>query len=373
MRKIRNLLFADKRTGNIRGRGRIDFTHLDRPKYDLQVSLDNVYANYFLENTQVVVSSNNVHVSGRDTILIEGDLLVNEGDIVVDFEESEKNVLLSPSLREEPPFVEYNFDIEILPNFYVRSSEPLNSFDLQLSGNLRVIQEARSLLEMNGTLETSGDYFIQGEDFEIQSGRIDFVNPKELPEVNLFAQKRKNNFVFNLNVRGRIDQPEKEITVQDEMGNTVYLPDVKDKMALLLFGVRFDELGTSTDSLLLQKGEQVLTQAVISTIESEARTFTGLDQIRLDAQESFFKSRLNKPSTLALGKYLTSKLYLEYKSRLASSGVGNIPSPSLSWEAGNEVYLQYRLNRNWSFSTIFQKTLEGNDKVKLDISWQVSF
>lgn len=179
--------------------------------------------------------------------------------------------------------------------------------------------------------------------------------------------------MFNLNVRGRLNAPEKELIIQDEQGNTLPYPDVKDQMALLLFGVTFDQLGSNTDALLLEKGEQVVTQAVIATIEKEARTFTGLDQIRLETQESFFKNRLNQPATLALGKYLTPKLYLEYQSRLESSSLGNLPAPSLSWEAGNQIYLQYRLNRNWSFSTIFQKTYEGNDKVKLDISWQVTF
>ncbi|MCB0312896.1 MAG: translocation/assembly module TamB domain-containing protein, partial [Calditrichaeota bacterium] len=94
---------------------------------------------------------------------------------------------------------------------------------------------------------------------------------------------------------------------------------------------------------------------------------------RLDTQESFFTNRLNQPSSLSLGKYLTPKLYLEYKSRLSSSGLGGVPAPSLSWEAGNRIYLQYRLNRTWSFSTFYENTEEGNGKVKFDINWQIGF
>ncbi|RMF60440.1 MAG: hypothetical protein D6748_04085, partial [Calditrichaeota bacterium] len=310
---------------------------------------------------------------GRDTISITGDVLVKEGDVEFVFEETEKNILLSPRIREEPPFLKYDLDVEILPNFYVRSNQTLNSFNIQIAGNIRIIQQPRSLLEMYGSLETEGKYFIQGEDFEIQSGKIDFVNPKELPELNLFAQKRKNDLTFNLHVRGKLSAPEKELTIMDARGNVLNYPDVKDQMALLLFGVTFNELSSGTDSLLISKGEQILTQAIVSTIENEARTFTGLDQIRLETQESFFRNRLNRPPTLSLGKYLTPKLYLEYKTQLAASGIANIPKPQLSWEAGNQIYLQYRINRNWSFSTIFQKTQEGNDKVRVDISWQINF
>jgi len=373
IRSLTGLLFSRKKTGDITGKGWIDLADMFRPKLNLQVSMKNAYFNYFLENTEVVLNTNNLYVHGRDTISVEGDITVVEGDVEFSFAESEKNVLLSTTIREQPPFLRYDLNLDILPNFYVRSSETFNSFNMKLSGNLRVIQEPRSSLEMYGSLETDGKYFIQGEDFEIQNGKIDFVNPSELPEVNLFAQKRKNNLVFNLNVRGKLNAPEKEITIQDEQGNTLYYPDVKDQMALLLFGVTFNQLSSSADSVLLSKGEQVITQAVISAIEKEARTFTGLDQVRLDTQESFFRNRLNKTPTLSLGKYLTPRLYLEYKTQLAASGIANIPKPQLSWEAGNQIYLLYRLNRRWSFSTIFQKTQEGNDKIRLDISWQINF
>lgn len=372
--EVKSLIFPQRPTGYISASGYIDFPEeLIRPRLHLDVGMNNAYFNYFLENTRMVLSANKLHISGQDTITISGEVVVDEADVELNFAESEKNLLLTTTVREIPPFLQYDFAAEILPKFVIRSNEALNTFNMNLSGDLRITQEPRGLLEMYGTLETSGKYFIQGEDFSIQSGKIDFVNPKELPELNLVAQKRKNNLMFNLNVRGRLNAPEKELIIQDEQGNTLPYPDVKDQMALLLFGVTFDQLSSNTDALLLEKGEQVVTQAVIATIEKEARTFTGLDQIRLETQESFFKNRLNQPATLALGKYLTPKLYLEYQSRLESSSLGNLPAPSLSWEAGNQIYLQYRLNRNWSFSTIFQKTYEGNDKVKLDISWQVTF
>jgi hypothetical protein len=372
-RKIQTWIFPQQQTGYISGNGNIDFTYLDRPEYDVNLSLNNAFFNYFLENTRIVMSSDNINIRGRDTISITGDMVINEADIEINFAESEKNLLLSTSVRETPPFLKYDFDVDILPQFVIRNNETLNNFDLRGPGDIRIIQEPREELEITGTLEISGKYFIQGEAFSIESGKIDFVNPKELPELNLAAQKQKNNLVFYLYVRGKLDNPEKEIVIQDEQGNTLPYPDVKDQMSLLLLGVPFNELGTNTDALLLTKGEQVVTQAIISTIEKEARTFTGLDQIRLDTQDSFFKNRLNQPATLALGKYLSPKLYFEYKARLESSSLGNIPAPSLSWEAGNQIYLQYRLNQNWSFYTIFQKTLEGNDKFNIDISWQISF
>ncbi len=376
---LKSIFGKNKESGHIIANGYVDLEDVFRPRVNIGVKLDEAYFNYFLENTEVIVSSKKITVTGRDTILVAGDAVISQGDIELDFVESEKNLLFETTIRETPPFVTYNLNLDILPNFHVRSFETLNSFDLKLSGDLRVISEPRSELEMYGSLETSGAYFIQGEDFRIESGQINFVNPKELPEINLTARTQKRDqitndeLVFLLKVHGKIDAPEKDIVVQDAQGNTLQY-DVKDQLALLLFGMRFDQLSRGdAQQLILNRGEQVLTQAVISTIEREARGFTGLDEIRLESQDSFFKNRLNQPSTLALGKYLTPNLYLEYRSQLASTGLGNVPAPSLSWEAGNQIYLQYRLNRQWSFSSFYQKTLEGDEKVQFDINWQIGF
>ena len=379
-RSIKSWFVTEKERGHLVAEGWVDFAEVLRPKVNLRATADHAYFNYFIENTEVVVNTRNLTVAGRDTIVVSGDITVVEGDVEFDFVESEKNLLLETTYREEPPFVVYNLNIEIPSNFNVRSYAPLNSFDISVNGEVRVISKPNSPeLEMYGSLSVSGVYFVQGEEFQIENGTIDFPNPKELPELNLTArtykkdQIRNQNLIFLLTVRGKIDSPEKEIVIQDEQGNVLNY-DVKDKLALLLFGMTFDQLsGAGAQDVLLSRGEQVLSQALVSTIEREARTFTGLDQIRLDSQEGFFSSKLNQPATLSLGKYLTPNLYLEYRSQLAATGLGNVPSPQLSWEAGNQIYLQYRLNKHWSFSTIYQKTLQGNNKVQLDINWQTGF
>lgn len=371
--KVQRWFYSPQENGDITGSGYIVLSEIDRPKLDLSIKMRDAYFNNFIENVAITASSGNLRIQGRDTIAVTGDVLIRAGTVLIDFEEQEKNLLLATEVRETPPYLQYNLNVEILPNFHIRSEDLLNSFDMQIAGNLRILQEPRALPEMYGVLETSGKYYIQGQDFDIQSGRIDFANPKELPELNLVARKERNNLVFNLNVRGKLDNPEKEIVIQDENGQTLPYTDVKDQMALLLFGVTFNDLGSGTASRIANTGGEAVTQIMISRIEAEARTFTGLDRIRLDTQESFFTNRLNQPSSLSLGKYLTPKLYLEYKSRLSSSGLGGVPAPSLSWEAGNRIYLQYRLNRTWSFSTFYENTEEGNGKVKFDINWQIGF
>ena len=382
-RPFQFLGLKEDRSGRITGEGKIDLSDLSRPGYQLRFTADQAYINYFIENARLVFSTDQLTVTGRDTIWVRGTVYADEGDVELDIAETEKNLLLSPTVREIPPLVAYDLDVRIPGNFFITNHAPFNTFMLEISGDLQIIQEPRAALEMNGYLEIlKGKYFVQIEEFNIQEGRINFVNPKELPELHIVAQKRKYDLIFVLTVRGRLNNPVKEITIYDarDPSQPLPYPDVKDQMALLMFGVPFSELQSKVGSKLLEKGEEILTRTLISRIEKEARHFIGLDQIRIETTQSaalMEDARLNPaPATLALGKYLTPKLYFEYKSRLASTripGLMNIPTPQLRWEAGNQIYLEYRIGRNWSVSSFYEKTTEGNARIKFDISWQVNF
>ena len=380
---LRRLLYPVKREGHLTVRGGIDFTFTDRPRFDLEVNANRIYVNYYIENVRALVSARDLTISGRDTLTIAGDITVHKADIDLDLKESEKNLLLSTTVRETPPFMRYLLNVSIPGNFYVRSEAAFNSFEMQVMGDLRIIQEPKQLMEMYGNLEVPTGKYFQFEEFDIRNGRIEFVNPKELPKLDIYAEKRKYGFIFRLHVTGSITNPVKEIRILDmatEEDVTHLYPETKDQISLLLFGVTFSELGSSAGSLILNKGEEVINQALISQIEKEARRFVGLDQIRLESQENlidFRNRRLNQTleeSSLSLGKYLTPHLYFEYKTRLASAGLpglGQIPAPRLSWEAGNQIYLEYRINRNWSISTYYEK--RENDRFKIDISWKHNF
>lgn len=369
---IASLLGARRPVGEVELTGGMNVRHLLRPRFDLTLRLKEAYVNYFVENVRLLLSSDALRITGQDTIKITGKVRVEEGEVDVDFSESEKNVLLSSEVREQPPFLQYALELEIPGNFFVRSQTPFNSFDIQLSGDLRVTKLPREPIEMLGVLLIrKGTYFVQIEQFDIQSGKIEFVNPKEVPEIEIFAQRRKYGLVFDLTVRGKLNNPQKEIRIWDARTNQE-LPytDVKDQMALLMFGVPFDQLGASGQDVLLSKGQEVLYQTAAALIEREARHFIGLDEVRIESYSAFQSRRLNQSSRLALGKYLTPSLYLEFKTALGNS---RVPSPQLNWEAGNQIYLEYRLSRGFTISTLYERLAERSDRVKLDISWRYEF
>jgi hypothetical protein len=236
---------------------------------------------------------------------------------------------------------------------------------------------------MSGNLDVPKGKYFQFEEFSIRNGRVEFINPKELPELNLSAEKKKYGYLFQLNVEGNLNNPVKEIRIFDlntREDVTHLYPETKDQIALLLFGITFEEIGGSAGTVALEKGGEVVNQALIGLIEREARRFIGLDEIRVESEGGiidFTNLRLNQPSensVISLGKYLMPNLYLEYRTQLGSTGassLGNAPTPQLGWEAGNQIYLEYRINRNWSVSSFYAK--EISNKFKIDVSWRHTF
>ncbi|OGB65310.1 MAG: hypothetical protein A2Y94_01375 [Caldithrix sp. RBG_13_44_9] len=380
---IKKVFFSQQDEGELKISGSIDLTEMIRPQIDLKVQANRVYINYFLENAQIIFSTKNLTISGRDTILLAGDITIHKGEVFLDLIESEKNLLLTTTVRETPPYLHYLLGVSIPGNFYVRSSALFNSFDIMLMGDLQIIQEPKGLLEMYGNLEVPKGKYFQFEEFAVRDGRVEFVNPKELPNLNIFAEKKKYGYIFQLHVEGNFNNPVKEIRIFDMQTReevTHLYPSTKDQIALLLFGMTFNEIGGSAGNVALDKGEEVINQAIISRIENEARRFIGLDEVRVESQGGlidFNNLRLNQiseNSAISFGKYVMPNLYLEYKTQLGSKDgatVGEGGSPKLGWEVGNQIYLEYRINRNWSVSSFYARQLY--DKFKIDVNWRYSF
>ena len=105
-----------------------------------------------------------------------------------------KNIYLSSTEINTERAVSWNLEISIPDNFIISSSalDLVNNFELEISGNLRAIQEPNSPnMELTGHVEIlSGRYMAFGQNFEIQQGAIDFSNPKKInPDIEIFAEK----------------------------------------------------------------------------------------------------------------------------------------------------------------------------------------
>ncbi|MCK5077454.1 MAG: translocation/assembly module TamB domain-containing protein, partial [Calditrichia bacterium] len=175
--------------GLISVKGKVDLRELAYPKLDLNVNMKRAYVNYFIENVEVVASTDNLRIFGRDTLNIIGDIVVDQGDYKLDLEKYEKNLLLQSGAREKPPYLSLNLNVEIPGNFYITQDETFNSFNFQIMGGLRVIKEPMSIIETSGILSIiEGDLALYSKQIRVVSGKISFLNPKELPDIELLAE-----------------------------------------------------------------------------------------------------------------------------------------------------------------------------------------
>ncbi len=366
------------REGDLEVDGTIATANLLRPRFDLNIQMDAFYVDYFVENAAVVLSSDNLAVHGQDTLRVTGDIQIPRGFYEVDLSKMSKNAYLtSASVTQTPPFTAVNLGIDIPGNFVV-SSSPLdlaNNFKITLLGNLHIILEPPSdAVQIAGHMETiSGKYASWNQNFDIQNGTIDFKNPKEInPDINLLAVKKIGRRVFEVSVTGPLDDMDQNIRVlenQQELDMS-YL----DKIALLTLGADLGQITTQTDSTLRNVGEQVATTSVLTAVERGAEKYVGLDKVEINSSQSILdleRMRLNnglQDASISFGKYLTSDLYVEYKTQFG----GDFPTPKLSWDAGNRIGLQYRINRYWSLDSFYEKKQRGNT-IQLGIKWELTF
>ncbi|MHB2155259.1 translocation/assembly module TamB domain-containing protein [Calditrichota bacterium GD2] len=367
------------REGYLTAKGTIDLHDLLRPKFDLALKMDEFYIDYFIQSAKLLLTTDNLKITGQDTLTISGNLYIPKAVVEIDLDQMARSVYLYEEvIKPEPPFLALNLDIEIPGNFTVTSS-PLNlanNFRIIFMGDLQVTMEPPSdEPRILGRLEAiSGKYASWNQNFIVQNATIDFKNklPAD-PDIDVIAVKQLGNKKFELALNGSISNLTQQIRVF-ENGRELNL-SVFDKISLLTLGADISTMQSNPDSALRDIGEKIATTSILTAVERSTEKFTGLDRVEINASGSLVnlsRFKLNNglsDASIAFGKYLTSDLYVEYRTRFGQ----NIPAPRLSWDAGNRIGLQYRINRYWTLDSYYEKTERGNTRIRFGLNWEYSF
>jgi hypothetical protein len=369
--------FTPAPEGVISAEGNINLKEPLHPVVDLSLVMNKFYIDYFVENTELILTSSDLKITGRDTLMVQGNISVT-GRYVPELEKLKKNIYLTRrEIKGDKRQLGYDLNITIPGNFFISSStfDLANNFQFEIIGELRAVQDPGSpQLELVGNLDiNSGKYGSWGQDFEIQSGRIVFSDPKVInPDVDIRAEKASRGLIFELSINGNLEKQLLDLQVRDE--NDQYLNyTMSDKIMLLSLGTTSDQLSSSS---LATAGEDVINTSVETAFSRGAEAVTGLDKVSIDMQGSMVdlqSMKLNnglQDASLSLGKYIFSNLYLEYTSRM---GGGTIPAPKLSWEPGNQIGLKYRINKNWAIHSDYSQTQRGNNMIQISLSWKKTF
>ena len=227
-------------------------------------------------------------------------------------------------LGEAPPDPASTFRVTSNLKLALGDKVTLETFGLsgKLAGSLTLQSAADGTSRGSGELGiTEGKYVALGRRLDIDRGRLIFsgglIND---PGVDLRATKEFPDVKAGVNVRGTLRAPRMTFFAEPS------LPQSQIVSLIIaggtLEGARTGDVATSGRSALIAQGGALLAQQLGSKI--------GIEDVGIE-------QNLANETSLVLGKYLSSRLYVSYGISLA--------------EAINTIKLRYTLNDRWTLKT----------------------
>ena len=320
--KERNLLkrllakiFGTQRRGRIEARGRIN---LADPAFDLSVTGRRFYVEYLPQEAEAEADLD-LRVTGRQRPVIAGEIDLRRALIARSMEAAPEGL---PD-RGPPPF-DLDLTVDISKNCWLRNE----SADIELRGQLRVMQEVGAL-SLIGTLNTiQGTYYFYGRSFQIDRGEVTFDRPEQInPQLDIAAWTQVDGERIDLLVTGRLQAPNVTLTSSSGYGEG----DIIALLTLQQTGTELDTL--AAQEVVAQQAESFFGGYLQQAFNQKTGRFLGVETFRIQPDP---KDRLNLgQAELTVGTYLSSQFYVEYSRRL-------------SQESGEQVGIEYSLGENFS-------------------------
>ena len=205
----------------------------------------------------------------------------------------------------------------------------------RLEGAMRIRQEPGRAAQGSGAVQVAaGTYEIFGQSLEIERGRVLFAGPLTSPGLDVRAVRRVDEVVAGVMVSGPIRQPETQVFSEPAMPQA-------SALSYLLFGRPPASGAGSGEGQMLSQALSALAATGGNRLGERLAGGLGLDEITFDSGSTA------EDTTVAVGKYLTPKLYFRY-------GVGLL-------EPVSAFLVRYRLSDRFSVETFTGSEASGAD------------
>jgi hypothetical protein len=186
----------------------VNVKNLLHPILNIDVSLNDFYADYFIENAKVFVNSEKLKVTGRDTILIKGDLRISNSEVYFDYQNAQKSQFQS-LFEISSKFMLMDFNIFLEDNFRIYNDDAtgVRGFDFILEtpvGNpISYRTFADNSSEIRGLINISDGTITSMQTFEIENGTIN-LSDQDLsrvsfnPKIDLNGRFEGDLYVFKI-------------------------------------------------------------------------------------------------------------------------------------------------------------------------------
>jgi outer membrane protein assembly complex protein YaeT len=202
-------------------------------------------------------------------------------------------------------------------NLPVRTVNPLvvdnNLARLSATANLRLVGTYyRPSVTGRLTLEEGGELYLAENDYVIDTGRVDFLNPNRIePSLNVVARTEASGYDIELRVTGSPDDLDTTLTSEPPLPE----PDI---VSVLITGRTLEEARGGGVNVAREQGLSFLTGRVGTRLSQRAEETIGLSQVRIEP--NLIASESDPAVRLTLGQDITRRLRLIYSMNLADSG-----------------------------------------------------
>lgn len=194
-----------------------------------------------------------------------------------------------------------------------------------LHGQMLLNDEPGTLVMAQGDVGiVNGTYRLRGQDLTIRRGRLIFSNTFiDDPALDVEAIRTIGTITAGVRLKGTLKKPLLSVFSEPTMSES-------DALSYLLFGHSTSQ-STSEESRSVSNTASALGFVAGGYLAKEVGGRLGLDELRLDVEQS------TQNTSLVMGKYLSSRLYLRYLSGIV--------------ESSSIVQLQYQLSRRIQIQT----------------------
>lgn len=307
-------------------------------------------------------ASGSLRITGDEDnrIMIEGDIISNNTRIIiidkqtrdtseikfVDESEEPEEFILSDD--DDESFYKTNVALDLDVNVPRDSWVKGKGANIEITGDINVDKEYYETHYITGNIDVlRGQYILFGKLFKIDDGSITFPADGTLtPLLNLNVSYNISNVVVYINVRGRADKPELDLSSSPPM-------EESEIISYVLFGTSRNNLGNEQRNVAGEIASNIAAGEVASFIGGRF----GLDVFSVQGGE---EGGLSDPQIRA-GSYINPDIYIGYE-RSSSTYPGSENTTS------NSFIMEWKINESFSL-----ETQVGGENSGVDIFYNFNF
>ena len=274
-----------------------------------------------------------VEISGQTSVSLAAKQVLINGKLTVDRGLIDITQLGAPTLSDDvvvlrksdaPRAAAASTAPKVVMNLVVDLGKDLRlkgrGIETRLAGDLTLTTPSGALTAVGNIRAEGGRYEAYGQMLDVERGVVRFVGPLNNPILDILALRpnRSSDDRVGVSITGTAMQPRVKLYAVPERSDT-------DKLAMLVLGRNFDELGRDETALIQTAALALLSGERGGSFSSKL----GLDT--LSVRQANSGSSTTKDVVITVGKQISDKVYVGYEQGLAG--------------AAGTVQLVYRLSQ----------------------------